>query len=167
MLEEVKRLALFTSGVAELTRNRAEQIVKSWTGGDVPNARASTMVKQLVDTSRQNRSELLSLIRSEMRNQARTLGLADGREVERLERRVDRLEEELKRARSGSESSGKKTSKTTARKGGSKKTAKKSGKKSAKKTSVTRKKTTTRGASVASSERTPAPGSPGRPLGRS
>gem|GEM_PF-2425624 len=167
MLEEVRRLALFTSGVAELTRNRAEQIVKSWTGGDVPNARASTMVKQLADTSRQNRSELLSLIRSEMRNQARTLGLADGREVERLERRVDRLEEELERARSAGVSARKSTSKTTARKGSSKKTTKKSGKKATKKTNVTRKKTTTRGTSKASSERTPAPGSPERPLGRS
>ena len=28
MLDEVRRLALFTSGIAELTRNRAEKIVK-------------------------------------------------------------------------------------------------------------------------------------------
>lgn len=165
MLDEVRRLALFTSGIAELTRNRAEKIVKNWTGGDVPNARASTMVRQLVETSRQNRSELLTLIRSEIKNQARTVGLADGREVERLERRVERLEEQLKneRAKRG-------TAKTTARKSSSKKSTKKSAKKTGgrKKTTAGRKKTTARGGSSgSSSERTPAPGSPGRPLGRS
>ena len=165
MLDEVRRLALFTSGIAELTRNRAEKIVKNWTGGEVPNARASTMVKQLVETSRQNRSELLALIRSEIKNQARTVGLADGREVERLERRVERLEEQLKneRAKRG-------TAKTTARKSSSKKTTRKSAKTRAgkKKTTAGRKKTTARtGSSRASSERTPAPGSPARPLGGS
>jgi polyhydroxyalkanoate synthesis regulator phasin len=166
LLDEVRRLALFTSGIAELTRNRAEKIVKNWTGGDVPNARASTMVKQLVETSKQNRTELLSLIRSEIKNQARTVGLADGREVERLERRVERLEEQLKneRAKSG-------TAKTTARKSSSKKSTRKSPKKTTagrKKTAAGRKKTSARrGSSGSSSERTPAPGSPGRPLGRS
>jgi polyhydroxyalkanoate synthesis regulator phasin len=165
LLDEVRRLALFTSGIAELTRNRAEKIVRSWGGGDLSNARASTMVRQLVQTSKENRSELLSLIRSEIKNQARTVGLADGREVERLERRVERLEEQLKneRAKSG-------TAKTTARKSSSKKSTRSAKKTSAgkKKTTAGRKKTTARGGtSGSSSARTPAPGSPGRPLGRS
>ena len=167
MLDEVRRLALFTSGIAELTRNRAEKIVRSWGGGELSNARASTMVRQLVQTSKQNRSELLSLIRSEIKNQARTVGLADGREVERLERRVERLEEQLKSERA---KRGGGTAKTTGRKSSSKKSTRKRAKKTTagKKTAAGRKKTTARGGSSgSSSERTPAPGSPGRPLGRS
>ena len=163
MLDEVRRLALFTSGIAELTRNRAEKIVRSWGGGDLSNARASTMVRQLVQTSKENRSELLSLIRSEIKNQARTVGLADGRELERLERRVERLEEQLKKERATGG-----TAKTTARKSSSKKSTRKKTGAGKKKTTAGRKKTTARGGSSGSSSaRTPAPGSPGRPLGRS
>lgn len=168
MLDEVRRLALFTSGIAELTRNRAEKIVKSWGGGELSKERASAMVKQLVKTSKQNRSEYLSLLRSEIKNQARTVGLADGREVERLERRVERLEKQLKKERADR---GGGAAKTTGRKSSSKKSTKKRAKKTTagkKKTTAGRKKTTARGGSSGSSgERTPAPGSPGRPLGRS
>ncbi len=165
MLDEVRRLALFTSGIAELTRNRAEKIVKSWGGGELSKERASAMVKQLVKTSKQNRSEYLSLLRSEIKNQARTVGLADGREVERLERRVERLEKQLKKERADR---GGGAAKTTGKKSSSKKSTKKSQSRGKKKTTAGRKKTTARGGSSGSSgERTPAPGSPGRPLGRS
>jgi hypothetical protein len=125
------------------------------------------MVRQLVQTSKQNRSEYLSLIRSEIKNQARTVGLADGREVERLERRVERLEKQLKTERANRGGA----AKTTGRKSSSKKSTKKRAKKTTagkKKTTAGRKKTTARGGSSgSSSERTPTPGSPGRPLGRS
>ena len=96
------------------------------------------MVKQLVKTSKQNRSEYLSLLRSEIKNQARTVGLADGREVERLERRVERLEKQLKKERAGR---GGGAAKTT----GKKSSSKKSTKKRAKKTTAGKKKTTVGG----------------------
>jgi polyhydroxyalkanoate synthesis regulator phasin len=98
VLEEMRRLALFTSGVAELTRHRAEQIVKTIMG-DSSGAGASAMVRQLVETSRHNRQELLRLIGAEIRDQVESLGLATTRDLDRLERRVERLEE---RVRSGS-----------------------------------------------------------------
>jgi polyhydroxyalkanoate synthesis regulator phasin len=97
VLEEMRRLALFTSGVAELTRHRAEQIVKTMMS-DSSGAGASAMVRQLVETSRHNRQELLRLIGAEIRDQVESLGLATARDLERLERRVERLEE---RVRSG------------------------------------------------------------------
>lgn len=97
MLEEMRRLALFTSGVAELTRHRAEQIVKTMMS-DSSGAGASAMVRQLVETSRHNRQEFLRLIGAEIRDQVESLGLATARDLERLERRVERLEE---RVRSG------------------------------------------------------------------
>jgi polyhydroxyalkanoate synthesis regulator phasin len=95
VLEEMRRLALFTSGVAELTRHRAEQIVKTMMT-DSSGAGASALVRQLVETSRHNRQEFLRLIGAEIRDQVESLGLATARDLERLERRVDRLEERVR-----------------------------------------------------------------------
>ena len=122
MLDEVRRVALFTSGVAELTRHRAEQIVKSWVG-DVGGNRASTMVRQLVETSRQNRKELTGLIRSEIQGQIAGLGLATKRDLERLERRVGRLEDAAKKTSSGTARSGSSPKKTTAKRTTAKKSS--------------------------------------------
>jgi polyhydroxyalkanoate synthesis regulator phasin len=72
-------MALFGSGVAELTRHRAEQLAR-----------------ELVERSKQNRGELLNLVRGEIQNQMKSLGVAGKRDVERLERRVTRLETQLK-----------------------------------------------------------------------
>jgi polyhydroxyalkanoate synthesis regulator phasin len=93
MREELRRMALFSSGVAELTRNRAEEIVRDFVkAGDVRRKQASSMVKTLMETSRANRRELIRFVRSEIRAQVESLGLATKRDVERLERRVVRLE---------------------------------------------------------------------------
>jgi polyhydroxyalkanoate synthesis regulator phasin len=72
-------MALFGSGVAELTRHRAEQIARD-----------------LVERSKQNRDELLKLIRGEIQNQIQSLGVATKRDLDRLERRVTRLEGQIK-----------------------------------------------------------------------
>jgi polyhydroxyalkanoate synthesis regulator phasin len=93
MRDELRRLALFTSGVAELTRNRAEQIVRDLVGsGDLGRDQAAGVVKELLRRSAENRKELTRFVRSEIRNQIEALGLASKRDVERLERRVARLE---------------------------------------------------------------------------
>src|SRR5687767_7141414 len=70
MLDEVRRLALFGSGVAELTRHQAEQIVKDLVkAGDVRRQQASTAARDLYDRSRENRKQLTSIVRSEIQNQ--------------------------------------------------------------------------------------------------
>jgi polyhydroxyalkanoate synthesis regulator phasin len=86
-------MALFGSGVAELTRHRAEQITKELVkAGEVRRKEASALVRDLVERSKENRRELARLVRSEIKNQVEGLGLATKRDVERLERRVARLE---------------------------------------------------------------------------
>lgn len=93
MRDEIKRLALFTSGVVELTRYRAEKLVKDMvSGGDLGRDQASGLVKELVRRSAENRKELVAFVRGEIRHQIEGLGLATKRDVERLERRVARLE---------------------------------------------------------------------------
>lgn len=97
--DEVRRMAMFGSGVAELTRHRAEQLAR-----------------ELVERSRQNRDELMKLIRSEIQNQVANLGVPSKRDVERLERRVTRLEAQLKDAPRASTVKKSTTKKTSAKK---------------------------------------------------
>lgn len=112
MLDEFKRLALFTSGVVELTRNRAEQLVRDMVrSGEVRKDQASGLVKTALDLSKVNRSEIIEVIRSEINNQMSRAGLVSKRELERLERRVARLETSVKKT--SSRSTGKSTSKRT------------------------------------------------------
>ena len=124
MRDEIRRMALITSGVVELTRNRAEAIVRDLIkSGELPGGQATQVVKDLMERSKQNRNEILNLVRSEMRNQIEAIGLASKRDIERLERRVARLED-----RPAAPTTAKRTSKKTKKKS-SKKTAKKSAKK--------------------------------------
>lgn len=128
MIDEIRRMALFTSGVVELTRNRAETIVRDLIkSGDLPGSQAGQAVRDLMERSRQNRTEILNLVRSEIRSQVEGVGLASKRDVERLERRIARLESH---APPGATTAGraKKTAKKTAKKRTGK-TAKKTSKK--------------------------------------
>lgn len=100
MIDELRRVALFGSGVAELTRARAEQMVKDLVKrGDLGSKDARGMVRELLDRSKENRRELVALLRSEVEDQISNLGLATRRDVERLERRVERAEDRLKALR--------------------------------------------------------------------
>ena len=129
MRDEIRRMALITSGVVELTRNRAEAIVRDLIkSGDLSGGQATQAVKDLMERSKQNRDEILNLIRSEIRNQTDSIGLASKRDIERLERRVARLEE-----RPSPPTTAQKSRKKTHKKS-HKKTSKKTPKKTAKKT---------------------------------
>ncbi len=82
MRDDLRRMALFGSGVAELTRNRAEQLARD-----------------LVERSKQNRDEILRLVKGEIQSQIAALGVPSKRDMERLQRRVERLEGQVKEAR--------------------------------------------------------------------
>ena len=124
MLDELRRVALFSSGIVELTRHQAEQVVKDLVkNGDLRRQQASTAAKELIDRSKQNRMELLRFVRGEIQNQIESLGLATKRDLERLERRITRLESERKSSGPAKKTSAKKT---TAKKTTSKSTAAKS-----------------------------------------
>ncbi len=125
MLDEVRRLALFGSGVAELTRHQAEQIIKDLVkAGDVRRQQASSAARDLYDRSRENRAQLTNIIRTEIQNQVQNLGLASKRDLERLERRVARLEAERKKTTTQSSTAKKSTAKkSTAKKTTSKRSS--------------------------------------------
>lgn len=136
MLDELRRVALVTSGVAELTRNRAEQIVRDLVkSGDVRRDKASSTVKELLSFAKENRKDLVAMLRGEVESQIDNLGLVTKRELQRLERRITRLED---RATAGGSSSSRSTAKSgTTKKSTAKKSATKK-KSTAKRSSATK-----------------------------
>lgn len=90
--ERLERLTVVGSGVAELARNRAEEILKEVRASDF-GEQMSSLVRDLVERTEQNRREIVTLVRAEIRSQMTSLGLATERDLERLERRIARLEE--------------------------------------------------------------------------
>jgi polyhydroxyalkanoate synthesis regulator phasin len=97
--DEIRRIALFASGVGDLTRNRAEQIAKELVKtGEVRRDQAAGWAKTLFDASAENRKEIINFIRSEMQNQVKALGLATTSDLDRLERRLNRVEVTARRA---------------------------------------------------------------------
>jgi polyhydroxyalkanoate synthesis regulator phasin len=116
LLDELRRVALFTSGVAELTRHRAEQIVRDLVQrGDVRREQASAAVREIMEASRQSRQELIKFVRGEIQAQVASLGVASKRDLERLERRIARLESQGSTAtkRSTAKKSTRKSTKAT------------------------------------------------------
>ncbi|MDQ3772534.1 MAG: hypothetical protein M3343_10670 [Actinomycetota bacterium] len=143
MRDEIRRIALITSGVVELTRNRAEAIVRDLIKtGELPGSQAGGTVRDLMERSRQNRDEILNLVRSEIRGQVEAIGLASRRDLERLERRIARLE-----GRSSAPTTARKSPKKTTAKSSKKSTAKKSSKRTGKASKKSSKKTTRRASS--------------------
>lgn len=114
MLDEMRRLALFGSGVAELTRHQAEQVIKDLVkAGDIRRQQASSAARELYERSRENRKQLTAIVRTEIQNQIQNLGLATKRDVERLERRVARLESDRKKSTSKKSTAKRSTAKKT------------------------------------------------------
>src|SRR5687768_2937217 len=116
MRDELRRAALISSGVAELTRHQTEKIVKELVkGGEGRRKQASSVVKDILDTSKTAGTELSRVIRSEIRNQMASLGIVTKRDLERLERRVARLESTKKKKTTARSSTSKSRSSTTSK----------------------------------------------------
>ncbi len=92
MQDELRRWAIVVSGLAELVRNRAEEVVGEFIHeGESGRDNASSMVRDAVNRTRDDRADLVRAIRSEMQNQMVSLGAATARDVERVERGLERL----------------------------------------------------------------------------
>jgi polyhydroxyalkanoate synthesis regulator phasin len=74
----------------DLTRERAEVVVKEWVdAGDVRTAKAQKAIDDLLARSRRVSEDLREMIRREVREQVSTLGFATKDDVARLEAKVD------------------------------------------------------------------------------
>lgn len=108
-------------GLTDLTRRRAEKLVRSVLEQGEAAGNPKELVEDLLERSNENRGALVTLIRGETRRAMKAMGLATTNDVERLEQQLKALRRQLADAQ---EDAGTKAAKKTA---GSKqkKTAKK------------------------------------------
>jgi polyhydroxyalkanoate synthesis regulator phasin len=150
----LKRLLDAGMTFTAMTQARAEELIRDFVrAGEVQAEQAQSVVDELVDRSRRNSERLIDAVRSEIRQQVASLGLATKDDVERLERRIADVAAESARRPPARKASAKKTAKKAgARKATAKKTAKKAGARKA-----TAKKTTRKaGARKATTRKAPA-----------
>jgi polyhydroxyalkanoate synthesis regulator phasin len=121
------------SGLTQVTRNRAEQVIRALVKqGEIAAERTEKAVDELLRRSELNRKALAAVVRSETERAVARLGLARQADVNRLERKVEQVEQPESagtRARQAPRPATKKAAKKS-----TKKAAKKSTKKVAKKT---------------------------------
>jgi polyhydroxyalkanoate synthesis regulator phasin len=93
------------SGLSEITAARARSAARSLVEqGEATAGQVSALAEDLVATSRRNRESLLLLVRHEVEQAVRRLGVGASSDVETLTTRVRELERtvrELRAARSG------------------------------------------------------------------
>ncbi len=88
------------SGISEVTLARATAAAKALAAqGEATAEQVSTLAEDLVDTSRRNREALSTLVRYEVEQALRRLGLAPADEVVALTERVRRLEATVRELR--------------------------------------------------------------------
>jgi polyhydroxyalkanoate synthesis regulator phasin len=122
------------SGLTEVTRRRAEQVVRSLVKqGEIAADNMERAVEDLLQRSEQNRRAVSSLVKAESERAVARFGLARKRDVQRLQKRVDELEAQVRSGQPAKKTAKKAAKKSAAAKRARKKSTKKSAKKAAKK----------------------------------
>jgi polyhydroxyalkanoate synthesis regulator phasin len=86
------------SGLTNLTASKAEQIVKGLVrSGEEAGDQVGDLVEDLLERQRRNREAITALVKSETTRAVRAMGLATGKQVERLQKQVVDLKRELRR----------------------------------------------------------------------
>ncbi|MFI5055451.1 MAG: hypothetical protein ACHQAW_03515 [Actinomycetota bacterium] len=114
------------ASVGNLSTTRAQEIAKSVLDKDAAKDQVSKTAADVMEWSQRNRTRLVELVRGEVRDQLRQMGIATEEEVNALRKRVRDLERTARAtgARGGKKTSGAKaTAKATARKPASAKPA--------------------------------------------
>jgi polyhydroxyalkanoate synthesis regulator phasin len=100
--EAVNRYLEAASGLTNLTASKAESIVKQLVrSGEAASDQVSELVDDLMERRRKNRDAIAALVKSETTRAVRAMGLATGREVERLQKQVADLKREVRSAAAG------------------------------------------------------------------
>jgi polyhydroxyalkanoate synthesis regulator phasin len=100
--DAVRSYLALANGVTEVTASRARAAAKALTEqGEATAAQVSALAEDLIATSRRNRESLAVLVRHEVEQAVKRLGLAPGGDVEELTRRVRELERAVRELKAG------------------------------------------------------------------
>ena len=102
MNSAVQRYLDAASGLTELTRSKAEQIVKQLVkSGEAAGDQVGELVEDLIERQKQNREAMSSLVKNETSKVVHSMGLVTSGEVERLQKQVADLKREVQRLGGG------------------------------------------------------------------
>jgi polyhydroxyalkanoate synthesis regulator phasin len=91
--EAVRGYLALATGMTEVTAGRARAAAKALVEqGEATAGQVSALAEELINTSRRNRESLALLVRHEVEQAVKRLGLAPAGDVEELTRRVRELE---------------------------------------------------------------------------
>lgn len=100
--DAVRSYLALANGVTEVTASRARAAAKALAEqGEATAAQVSALAEDLIATSRRNRESLAVLVRHEVEQAVKRLGLAAGGDVEELTRRVRELERAVRELKAG------------------------------------------------------------------
>jgi polyhydroxyalkanoate synthesis regulator phasin len=105
--DAIRGYLALASGLSEVTAGRARTAARLLVEqGEATAGQVSALAEDLVSTSRRNRESLSLLVRHEVEQAVRRLGLAPATEVEDLTRRLHELERTLRTLRAASAGAG-------------------------------------------------------------
>jgi len=111
--EALRGYVALANGLTEVTAGRARAAAKALAEqGEATAGQVSALAEDLVNTSRRNRESLVLLVRHEVEQAVKRLGMAPAGDVEELTRRLRELERtvrELKASNSAQQRTQKKT----------------------------------------------------------
>jgi polyhydroxyalkanoate synthesis regulator phasin len=88
-----QRYVNLVTGLTQVTQKHTEQVVRVLVRrGEVEASRGEKTVEDLLDRVTQNRNVIANIIKSEVEQAARRLGLARQSDISRLEAKITRLE---------------------------------------------------------------------------
>jgi len=114
--EALRGYVALANGLTEVTAGRARAAAKALAEqGEATAGQVSALAEDLINTSRRNRESLVLLVRHEVEQAVKRLGVAPSGDVEDLTRRVRELERTVRELKASSSTSARKTtqSKTT------------------------------------------------------
>lgn len=100
--DAVRSYLALANGVTEVTASRARAAAKALAEqGEATAGQVSALAEDLIATSRRNRESLAVLVRHEVEQAVKRLGLAPAGDVEELTRRVRELERSVRELKAG------------------------------------------------------------------
>jgi polyhydroxyalkanoate synthesis regulator phasin len=91
------------AGLAQVTQRGAEQVVRVLVRrGEIEASRSERAAEGLLSRMEQNRKAVVSIVRSEIEDAVRRIGLARQSDIDRLQAKITRLEAEIRSRPPGS-----------------------------------------------------------------
>ena len=113
--EALRGYVALANGLTEVTAGRARAAAKALAEqGEATAGQVSALAEDLINTSRRNRESLVLLVRHEVEQAVKRLGVAPSGDVEELTRRVRELERTVRELKASTSTSAQKPTKTKA-----------------------------------------------------